>query len=184
MGRPRCSVDALSASAPTRRDASAAISSRDEAPSSCSSQTVVNAPTDICVSTVITTSGQCGCSGLTCVMSRGFAFGGRLSGSVIRVADRLESPTGRPLDSAAVATAVRHSSTFTISMAIAPSGQALTQAGACPSDKRPWHMSHLPTTPRSALYCGTPYEQFQVQYWQPIHASALCLPMPVAGSLV
>ena len=25
-------------------------------------------------------------------------------------------------------------------------------------------MSHLPTTPRSGLYCGTPYEQFQVQY--------------------
>src|SRR6185503_1639643 len=144
----------------------------DEAPNSCSSQIVVKAPTDICVSTVITTSGQCGCSGLTCVMSRGLAFGGRLSGSVIRVVDTLESPTGRPVDAAprlgsgqaAAATAERHSSTFTISMAIAPSGHALTQAGACPSDRRPWHMSHLPTTPRSALYCGTPYEQFQVQY--------------------
>ncbi len=49
----------------------------------------MKAPTDICVSTVITTSGQCGCSGLTCVMSRGFAFGGSASGIVMRVVDRL-----------------------------------------------------------------------------------------------
>ena len=47
---------------------------------------------------------------------------------------------------------------------MAPSGHALTQAGAWPCSRRPWHMSHLPTTPRSGLYCGTPYEQFHVQY--------------------
>ena len=45
-------------------------------------------------------------------------------------------------------------------------------------------MSHLPTTPRSGLYCGTPYEQFHVQYWQPMHVSALWCTMPVAGSFV
>ena len=39
---------------------------------------------------------------------------------------------------------------------IASSGQAYTQAGSRPSAKRPWHISHLPTTPRSGLYCGTP----------------------------
>jgi hypothetical protein len=44
-------------------------------------------------------------------------------------------------------------------------------------------MSHLPTTPRSGLYCGTPYEQFHVQYWQPMHVSALWCTMPVIGVL-
>ena len=43
-------------------------------------------------------------------------------------------------------------------------------------------MSHLPTTPRSGLYWGTPYEQFQVQYWQPMQASALWRTMPVTES--
>jgi hypothetical protein len=78
----------------------------------------------------------------------------------------------------------RQSATLTISISMAPSGHALTQAGDCPSDRRPWHMSHLPTTPRSALYCGTPYEQFQVLYWQPMQVSALWPTMPVSGSLV
>ena len=45
-------------------------------------------------------------------------------------------------------------------------------------------MSHLPTTPRSGLYCGTPYEQFQVQYWQPMQVSALCSTIPVAASFL
>src|SRR5438552_17250453 len=45
-------------------------------------------------------------------------------------------------------------------------------------------MSHLPTTPRSGLYWGTPYEQFHVQYWQPMQVSALCRTMPVAASFV
>ena len=62
------------------------------------------------------------------------------------------------------ANAWRQESTATISIAIAPSGQAVTHAGDWPSSRRPWHMSHFPTTPRSALYCGTPYEQFHVQY--------------------
>ena len=88
------------------------------------------------------------------------------SGAVIRVVERLPSAEGIPsvaacgLDS----TDSRHSATLTISIASAPSGQALTHAGDWPSERRPWHMSHLPTTPRSGLYCGTPYEQFQVQY--------------------
>ena len=73
---------------------------------------------------------------------------------------------------------------FTISIAIAPSGQAATHAGAMPSLSRLWHMSHLPTTPRAGLYCGTPYEQFQVQYWQPMQASALWITTPVTGSFV
>src|SRR5688500_13260989 len=147
-------------------DVSAAISRCDDAPSSWSSQIVVNAPTDNCVSTVITTSGQCGCSGTTCVMSRGRAFGGSSIGSVIRVVERLSSPIGIPAGAAVTAAAIaaRQSATLTISMAIAPSGQALTHAGDCPADSRPWHMSHFPTTPRSGSYCGTPYEQFQVQY--------------------
>jgi hypothetical protein len=53
-----------------------------------------------------------------------------------------------------------------------------------PSLSRLWHMSHLPTTPRAALYCGTPYEQFHVQYWQPIQASALCSTTPVTAFFV
>jgi hypothetical protein len=43
-------------------------------------------------------------------------------------------------------------------------------------------MSHLPTTPRSGLNCGTPYEHVHVQYWQPMHVSALWRTMPVAAS--
>src|SRR5688572_29519225 len=150
----------------------AAIPRRVEMPSNCRSQMVANAPTDNCVSTVITTSGQCGCSGLTWVMSRARAFGGS-AGSVIRVVDRLSSPLGTPAGCETAATDARQSATFTNSIWMAPSGHALTQAGAWPISSRPWHMSHLPTTPRCGLYCGTPYEQFQVQYWQPMHASAL-----------
>src|SRR5687767_16007227 len=123
-------------------------------------------------------------------MSRGFALGGSSSGSVIRVVDALWSSSGIPCAAAprpgsgraVAATASRQSVMLTISMAIAPSGHVLTQAGACPSERRPWHMSHLPTTPRSALYCGTPYEQFHVQYWQPMQVSALWSTMPVVGS--
>jgi hypothetical protein len=85
-------------------------------------------------------------------------------GAVMRVVDRLPSSIGRPVVAAFDSIDARHSATLTISIASAPSGQALTHAGAWPSERRPWHMSHLPTTPRSGLYCGTPYEQFQVQY--------------------
>jgi hypothetical protein len=129
-------------------------------PSNCRSQIVAKAPTESCVSTVITTSGQCGCSGLTWVMSRGRAFGGN-AGSVTRVVDRLWSPPGTPgcgrrAGCVTAAIDARQSATLTISIWIAPSGQALTHAGDCPVSSRPWHMSHLPTTPRCGLYCGTP----------------------------
>src|SRR5687768_15924159 len=132
----------------------AATLSLPAAPNSCSSQIVANAPTDNCVSTVITTSGQCGHSGLTCVMSRGWALGGRSTPDT-RVVDRLKSWDGASARRGDAMDA-RHSARFTISIVIAPSGHALTHAGAAPVVKRPWHMSHLPTTPRSALYCGTP----------------------------
>src|SRR5215469_16792578 len=52
---------------------------------------------------------------------------------------------------------------------MAPVGQAWTHAGASPAARRPLHMSHLRTIPRSALYCGTPYGHMNVQYWQPMH---------------
>ena len=102
------------------------------------------------------TSGQCGSAGTTCVASRGLAFGGRLAGSVMRVVERLPSAAGTPAGVAKASTAARHWPVLTISIWMAPSGHALTQAGACPASSRPWHMSHLPTTPRSGLYCGTP----------------------------
>jgi hypothetical protein len=50
---------------------------------------VTNAPTESCVSTVMTMSDQCGCSGTTWVMSRGLVFGGRSAGTLMRVVDRL-----------------------------------------------------------------------------------------------
>src|SRR5262245_37451118 len=164
MGRPRCRVDAESASPPTRSDASAAVPRCADAPNTWDNQIVVNAPTASCVSTVMTTSGQCGCSGTTLVTSTGVALGGRVFGSVTRVVDRLPSPSGRPVFDRLLSIDSRHLATFTISIVIAPSGHAFTHAGVWPIERRPWHMSHLPTTPRSGLYCGTPYEQFHVQY--------------------
>ncbi len=44
----------------------------------------------------MTMSDQCACSGVTWVMSRGRAFGGRSSGRVMRVVERLPSATGSP----------------------------------------------------------------------------------------
>jgi len=90
---------------------------------------VVNAPTANWVSTVITTSGQCGCSGTTFSTFTGVALGGNVFGSVTRVVDRLPSPFGRPAFDGLLSTASRHVATFTISIAIAPSGHAFTQAG-------------------------------------------------------
>ncbi len=92
------------------------------------------------------------------------ALGGSVFGSVTRVVDRLLIALGQTRCSTGLASIdSRHEATLTISIAIAPSGHALTQAGVWPTDSRPWHMSHFPTTPRSGLYCGTPYEQFHVQ---------------------
>jgi hypothetical protein len=136
------------------------------------------------VNTVITTSAQCGSEGFSWTRSTGLAFGARLAGGVIRVVEMLRSPDGRPLPGTLTAAAARQLFRFTISIWIAPVGQADTQAGDWPRPRREWHMSHFPTTPRSGLYCGTPYEQFHVQYWQPMHASALCRTMPVPASFL
>ena len=54
----------------------------------------------------MTTSGQCGSAGVTCVASRGLAFGGKLAGSVTRVVDRLPSATGTPAGAANASTAM------------------------------------------------------------------------------
>ena len=99
------------------------------AANSCESQIVVKAPTASCVRTVITTSGQCGCSGVTLVTSTGVALGGSISGSVTRVVDRLWSPAGRPVFDAFPSIEARQFATSTISIAIAPSGHAATHAG-------------------------------------------------------
>src|SRR5438045_8972092 len=67
-------------------------------------------------------------------------------------------------------------------MRIAPLGQAWTQAGASPEERRSLHMSHLRTMPRDALYFGASYGHMNRQYWQPMHWSSRCLTMPVTGS--
>src|SRR5213593_3204342 len=183
MGRPRWSVEALSASPATSSDTSAATSKRVVFPNNCSSQMVTKAPTESCVSTVIATRGQFGSSGLTRKKSAFRVSGGKLWGRVMRVEEILSSADGRPGALAFTAYSRFHSAMFTISMRMAVSGQALTHAGGRPSPSRSWHMSHFPTTPRSGLYCGTPYEQFHVQYWQPMQVSALCNTTPVTGCL-
>ena len=48
-----------------------------------------------------------------------------------------------------------HCFTFTISIAIAPDGQACTQAGVCPTSSFSWHIWHLVTIPLSSLNTGT-----------------------------
>ena len=59
-----------------RATVNAATPRRVAAPNNCSSQIVTNAPTDSCVSTVIITSDQCACAGVTCVTPTGRASGG------------------------------------------------------------------------------------------------------------
>jgi hypothetical protein len=102
----------------------------------------------------MSTSGQCGCSSLASASAVARIAGDSFSGTVTLVVDKLKSDTGVP--GACVLQRFRQSAIFTISMASAPSGQALTHAGIWPSASRPWHMSHLPTTPRASLNCGTP----------------------------
>ena len=183
MGRPRWRVEALSASPATIMETSAATPKRVVFPNNCSSQMVTKAPTESWVSTVMATRGQCGSSGLTRKKSAFRVSGGKLWGRVMRVEEILSSADGRPGALAFTAYSRFHSAMFTISMRMAVSGQALTHAGGRPSPSRSWHMSHFPTTPRSGLYCGTPYEQFHVQYWQPMQVSALCNTTPVTGCL-
>src|SRR5713101_4031490 len=79
-----------------------------------------------------------------------------ISTTRITLPENLSSAEGSPGAFAFAEYSCFHSSILTISMRIALSGQAFTQAGSRPSVSRPWHMSHLPTTPRSGLYCGTP----------------------------
>src|SRR5215472_17868718 len=107
-------------------DPRAATLSRADAWSNCKSQMVKNAPTDNWVRTVITTSGQCGDSGRTRHESAFFISGGSLDGSVIRVVEILSSAEGKPGAFAALEYSFLHSSTFTISTRIAPSGHAFT----------------------------------------------------------
>lgn len=49
-------------------------------------------------------------------------------------------------------------------MEMAPLGQDWTQAGASPSARRSWQMSHFLTMPRSLLYLGTSYGHLSEQY--------------------
>src|SRR5437867_11132949 len=95
IGRPRWSVEAASATAPTKSVVTPA-EPRPTAPSTCNSQSVANAPTESCVSTVMITSGQCGSAGATCVRPGGFAFGASASGTVTRVVENEPSPAGTP----------------------------------------------------------------------------------------
>ena len=55
----------------------------------------------------------------------------------MRVVEMLSSAEGSPGAFALLEYSCFHSSIFTISMRIAPSGQALTQAGSRPSVSRP-----------------------------------------------
>ena len=134
--------------------------SRDEAPSSCSSQIDANAPTDSCVSTVMTTSGQCGCSGFTCVMSRGLALGGRSRGH--RDARRRQAAVGdgRPggLGRAPQRRATRRCSRSRWRW---PLG-ARADAGRRLPMLQP-AVAHVALADDATLgvVCGTPYEQFQ-----------------------
>ena len=114
---------------------SAATPSRVDAPSSCSSQIVANAPTESCVSTVMTTSGQCGSRRRRrATRSTGRAFGGRSAGSVMRVVERLLIADGQPGAGARRPRPRATRRSLTISIWIAPFGTgADTHAGACPS---------------------------------------------------
>ncbi|MBM3735803.1 MAG: hypothetical protein FJW39_08460 [Acidobacteria bacterium] len=88
------------------------------------------APTASCVNTKTTTSDRCTCSGLTRPVSTRSSFapaGGRVS----RVVEKLSRASGIP-GALARARFARHSDTLTDSIVIAPSGQALTQAGSIP----------------------------------------------------
>ena len=65
---------------------------------------VANAPTDSCVSTVITTSGQCACSGRDVrEVDAAARSAADCAGSVTRVVERLPSPTGTPAPAARAA---------------------------------------------------------------------------------
>ncbi len=89
-------MDAPNAKPPTISETIAAMLRRVAFPNRSSSQIVVNVPTESCVSTVITTSGKCGCSGLTRFKSAFCIFGGKFSGNVTRVEEMLSSAEGSP----------------------------------------------------------------------------------------
>jgi hypothetical protein len=75
----------------------------------------------------------------------------------------------------------RQAATFTGSMSSARVGHAPTHAGASASSRRGLHMSHLVTIRRSGWKTGTEYGQFQVQYSQPMHSSALWATTPLSS---
>ena len=89
-------MDAPNAKTPTSSETIAPMFRCVAFPNSSSSQIVVNVPTESCVSTVITTSGKCGCSGLTRFKSALCMFGGNFSGKVRRVEEILSSADGSP----------------------------------------------------------------------------------------
>src|SRR5215471_10236530 len=89
-------VEAPRANKPTLSEPRAPMLSRADAPNNCKSQIEAKAPTESWVRTVITTSGQCGCSGLTRQKSAFFVSEGSFSGSVRRVLERLSSADGNP----------------------------------------------------------------------------------------
>ena len=144
---PRCRA------ASTRRTAAAARSSRTRRP------TAASAPSS-------RRAASADARASTCVMSQRPRVGRQVSGSVMRVVDRLPSSTGQ----AGVAGLRRRTDARHVGDvddldrdgAFRAGADARRAPGRCA--RRPWHMSHLPTTPRSGLYCGTPYEQFHVQY--------------------
>src|SRR5438046_6527341 len=110
MGRPRWSVEALSASPATISETSAATPKRVVFPNNCSSQMVTKAPTESWVSTVMATRGQCGSSGLTRKKSAFRVSGGKLWGRVMRVEEILSSADGRPGALAFTARSEEHTS--------------------------------------------------------------------------
>ena len=77
---------------------------------------MTNAPTESCVSTVIITSDQCACAGVTCVTPTGRASGGSCAGMVTRVVEMLPSATGTPSPPTLAANPARHSSILMISI--------------------------------------------------------------------
>src|SRR5215472_4629696 len=137
MGLPRWVEDDASANAPTVIDPRAATPKRADPPNNCKNQIATNAPTESWVRTVMMTSGQCGDSGLTRQKSAFLRSGGSFFGRVIRVVEMLSSAEGSPGAFALREYSVLHSAVLTISIRIAPSGQAFTHAGSRPWISRP-----------------------------------------------
>ena len=98
----------------------------------------------------------------------------------MRVVDSVSSDVGS-CGASPAAWSARQAATSTFSTVMAWVGQASTHAGARPSARRGWHMSHLVTMRRSGWNAGTEYGQFQVQYWQPMQSSAWWATTPLSS---